>query len=253
MSYVAPNLAKTKHCFWGRTGGVSTGKYQSLNVNLKSKDEKANLVQNLEIVAQRYGLSRDNMILCRQGVTNHAEFVSEPSLVKITADGLVTKTPNLILGIRTADCAPVLFCDEQNQVIGAAHAGWRGALRGIVENTVDLMLIYGAKAENIKAAIGPCLQQSSFECMDDMRQEFLSVSKAYDKYFTLGKDDDHYQFNLEAFVWQKCANCGIRDISASHIDTYKNEQEYFSYRRYSKQEKITEYGDYPTQLSTIVL
>ena len=253
MRYFAPNIAPENHCFFGADGGVSQGKYQSLNTNLKSQDKKENLIENLELIAQSFHLSQKNMVLCRQGVTNHAEFVTEPSLVKITADALVSNRKDLILGIRTADCAPVLFYDKQAGVIAAAHAGWRGALRGVVENTVCLMEAYGAQRTNIHAAVGPCLQQKSFECMDDMRQAFLQETPDNQIFFMPGKDDLHFLFDLQTYVKNKLQQSKIANISVSGIDTFSGEKDFFSYRRFKQQYQISSFGDYPTQLSTIKL
>lgn len=253
MRYFAPNILPRHHCFFGADGGVSQGLYQSLNTNLKSTDKKENISQNLDIIAKHYQLQQQNMILCRQGVTNHVEFVTEPSLAKISADGMVTNKPDLILGIRTADCAPVLFFDEVDGIIGAAHAGWRGALRGVIENTLQTMIEHGAKIENIHAAIGPCLQQPSFECMDDMRQAFLQDDADNFRWFEKGADDKHFQFNLEGYIVHKLEKLKLGSISASGIDTFKAEGEFFSYRRYCKLGLIEVSTDFPTQLSTIKL
>lgn len=253
MKYFAPNILPHYHCFFGADGGVSQGLYQSLNTNFKSQDSKENIGKNLEIISAYYHLPKANLLLINQGVSGHAEFAEEASQYQITADGIVTATPDIILGIGTADCAPVLFFDEVDGVIGAAHAGWRGALRGVIENTVKIMLEHGARAENIHAAIGPCLQQPSFECMDDMRQEFLQNDADNFRWFEKGVDNQHFQFNLEGYIVHKLERLNIDSISASGIDTFEAKGAFFSYRRNCKLGLVKIPKDFPTQLSTIKL
>lgn len=253
MKYFAPNILPHYHCFFGADGGVSEGIYSALNVNGKSNDNHDNVIKNLDIIASHYKLSRSNLLLINQGVTGHAEFSNKASQNEITADGIVTTSPDVILCIGTADCAPVLFFDEVDGVIGAAHAGWRGALRGVIENTVKIMLEHGARIENIHAAIGPCLQQKSFECMDDMRQEFLQDDANNFRWFEKGADDKHFQFNLEGYIVHKLEKLKIGSISASGIDTFTSQGDFFSYRRNCKLGLVSLPKDFPTQLSTIKL
>lgn len=252
MSYQAINL-HTPHCFFGRSGGVSDGLYASLNVNIKSNDNHDRVMKNIEIITAYYGLSVNNLVMINQGVTGHAEYTAEASRHQITADGIVTDKKDIILSIGTADCAPVLFHDEKNGVIGAAHAGWRGAVRGIIENTVQIMLGHGAELKHIAAAVGPCLQQPSFEAGADMYQEFMDADKNNASFFLPGKDLQHFQFDMEGFVINKLKDCGIENISASGIDTYKDEQNFFSYRRNCHQGLVKSPKDFPVHLSTIKL
>ena len=251
MSWVAHNIAKEKHCFFGADGGVSSGKYSTLNTNLSSQDQHDHVLQNIDFIAQKFQLHRENMATVRQSVSNTAIFIDKPTWYKIAADGIVTTQKNILLCIKTADCAPVLFYDERNQVIGAAHAGWRGAYKGIVENVLALMLKHGAKINNIHAAIGPCLQQESFEVQDDMRQLFLQISPAYEKYFV--QTPHGFQFALSLFLEDKMHHLGIHNICNSGIDTYAPDNGYFSYRRYTHLNLIDCPYDYPTQYSVITL
>lgn len=253
MTYQAPNLPADRHCFFGRRGGVSSGRFDSLNCNIRGSDSMENIRQNLQIIAERFDSDISQMCLVNQGVTNHAVYVETPSLYEITADGLVTDKKGLILGIKTADCCPVLLADYKNGVIGAAHAGWRGALRGIVENTIKIMLEKGAEKQNIAAALGPCLQQPSFEAGEDMLEEFIGSNPQYRSFFTPGHRENHCQFDLEGFVVNRLRECGITDISASGIDTYTTEEEYFSFRRDTHKALTFKKGDFPNHLSTIML
>lgn len=252
MSYFAKNI-ETPHCFFGRKGGKSQGLYASLNVNTQSGDNPDNVAQNLAIIADFYHLSVNSLMLIKQGVSGHAEYTDKASQRQITADGIVTDQKDIVLCIGTADCAPVLFHDKKHGIIGAAHAGWRGAVRGIVENTVKIMLEHGAETNDIAAAVGPCLQQQSFEIGLDMYREFLNNDKNYASYFSHGKDNEHFWFDMEKFVIDKLKSCGINNISASGINTYAEEENYFSYRRNCHQGLVQSPKDFPVHLSTICL
>ena len=252
MSYGAPNLPADKHFFFDRHGGVSAGKYASLNGSIKSDDDRENVLKNFALAAAHYHLPFERLAIVRQGTTNHAVFISQPERWQQFADGMVTDIPGIILTLRTADCCPVLFYDARNRIIGAAHAGWRGALYGIIENTLQLMLEHGAEKANIAAALGPCLQQQSFECRSDMRNEFLRQDTSFEQFFIPASNNGCFRFDLEAFVIRRLQNFGLTDISASSIDTYRSE-DYFSYRRNTHRGLLNSRYDYPTHLSTITL
>ena len=253
MSWTATNLDESKHCFFGTSGGVSAGKYASLNTNLSSRDSRENLQKNFEILAAHFNKTPADMATIRQGITANAIYVTEPTWFKIYADGMVTTNPQLLLGIKTADCAPVLLADYQNGVVGVAHAGWRGALGGIVQNVVQLMLEHGAKAKNIAAAIGPCIQQTSFAVKDDMREKLLQAANSNELYFAADSDGEHYYFDLSGFVAAQLKSCGIENIKNSRIDTYPPANGYFSFRRNTHLNLIDAPKDYPTQYSCICL
>lgn len=187
-----------------------------------------------------------------QGHTDKAVYVDRPSRYEIEADGVVTDRPGIILGITTADCMPVLLADEKHGVIGAAHAGWRGALAGVIENTVKVMLEKGAAVEDITAAAGPCLQKESFEVQNDMRNLFLDRDKDNERFFTPCAGE-RWLCDLEAFVRHRFDLIGIKNISFSGIDTYTNPELYFSYRRCRHLGQIAVKDDFPIELSTIRL
>lgn len=253
MSYIAKNLPESKHCFFGSAGGVSNGKYSSLNTNLSSSDCPENLRRNFEIISEYFNKKPENMFTMRQSITNIAVLAENPSWFQIVADGAVTTNKNILLGVKTADCAPVLLADYKNGVIGVAHAGWRGAYKGIVENVVNLMKKQGAKTKNIAACIGPCMQKESFEVQNDMRQTLLAADKSFSNYFSSGKDNEHFYFDLSGFIEEKLHNMGIENIDNSHIDTYPLQNGYFSYRRNTHLNLISAPRDYPTQYSCICL
>lgn len=253
MTWFAENINKNKHCFFGAKGGVSSGIYTSLNTNTKSQDSKENIYKNQKIIASYFGFNYKNMMLLNQGVSDVAVWVDKPSQFIIQADGAVTNNPNILLCLKTADCAPVLLADYKNSLIGIAHAGWRGAYKGIVENVLKLMLNKGADINNIKAAIGPCLQQNSFAVKNDMRQIFITQSTENEQYFISDNDGEHFYFDLSGYLEHKLLNLRITDICNSKIDTYKPENGYFSYRRNTHLKLIQQKFDYPTQLSCIKL
>lgn len=251
MSWQAKNLDKNKHCFFGSAGGVSRGLYASLNTNLSSRDDKENICRNFDIITAQFNMKRSDMFTLRQSITDKAVIADTPSWFENVADGAVTDNPQILLGIKTADCAPVLLADYQNGVIGAAHAGWRGACGGIIENVVALMEKLGAKRKNIAAAIGPCMQQKSFQVREDMRAVFLAQSADNGKYFK-PETTETYLFDLSGYVEDKLRTIGVENIDNSCIDTYSS-PDYFSYRRNTRLGLIKFDKDYPTQYSCIRL
>ena len=253
MSYWAKNLPQNKHIFLGRKGGVSLGKYASLNISCICQDDKQNIFSNRQKSAEMLGGSINDLLFLRQMASTNVAFVSEPSQEKITADGVVTKTKGIILGIKTADCLPVLMADYKNGVIGAAHAGWRGAIRGVVENTLNLMLEQGADLNNMQVALGPCIQQSSFEVGEEVKKECVNLCDDYGAFFIQGCDEQHYQFDLEGLVKYRLQQFGVSSISVSGIDTYVDEENYFSFRRNTHRGLIKEEKDFPCQVSMITL
>lgn len=253
MSWLAPNLDARKHCFFGSAGGVSTGNYAGLNVNTKSDDSVECLNENLRIAAAKFGLQKENLMLLNQGTSDRAVYADTPSQDKTEADGAVTDKKNVILCIRTADCAPILLEDRQNGVIGAAHAGWRGAYKGIIENVVSLMLEKGAVLENIAAAVGPCIAQKSYEVDENFYNQFVQQDKAFAKFFINGAKKGFYQFDLEAFCVDKLQKCGIGNISVSGHDTYALADDYYSFRRFTHQGLVQKPKCFATELSAIVL
>ncbi len=253
MVWTANNLDKTKHCFFGMAGGVSGGKYSTLNTNLSSADKPENLQRNFAIIAAHFNKKPTDMVTIRQSVTADAICTDKPTWFKIQADGAVTTNPNLLLGIKTADCAPVLLADYKHGVIGAAHAGWRGAFKGIIENVVTLMLEHGAEKKDIAAAIGPCIQQQSYEVKEDMRNTLLDVAANNARYFAPAADRVHFYFDLSGYVENRLQNLGITNIENCRIDTYSAANGYFSYRRNTHLNLLDAPKDYPTQYSCICL
>lgn len=240
------------HGFFSRNGGVSQGIYDSLNCGIGSNDDTVNVIENRSTIAVHLSGRRDTPLLsCYQIHSDNVITVdsSWTESEKPKADAMVTNQPNIILGILTADCAPVLFYDPVARVIGAAHAGWKGALYGILENTVTAMERFGASRTNILAAVGPSIGVKSYEVSDDFYEKFLQVDKDYTQYFWAGRDEQHHQFDLPDFVKARLELCGIKKISISDNDTCADESLFYSYRRATHKNE----PDYGRQLSAIML
>lgn len=242
-------LAGTRHGFLGRQGGVSAGIYASLNCGLGSDDDRHAVHENRRraVAASAPGAAL---------VTLHQ--MHSPTVVTVTeafaddarprADGMVTATPGLALAILAADCAPVLLADVGAGVIGAAHAGWRPALYGVLPATVEAMVALGARREAIAAAIGPMIGRRSYEVDDGFRDRFLADDHAHDDFFASGRTG-HWQFDLEGFIVRRLAVAGLTTIEALGLDTYVAPERWFSFRR------TTHAGepDYGRQISMIAL
>lgn len=245
-----PLLSGTRHGFLGRRGGVSTGLVAGLNVGLGSGDDPAAIAENrrraADAVAPGAALVTVYQVHSADVVTVTAPF---PDDARPPADAMVTATPGLVLGILTADCAPVLFADTEAGVIGAAHAGWKGAIGGVTDATIEAMEALGAKRARIAAAIGPCIARASYEVDAGFLSRFTDADPANERFFADGKRADHYQFDLEAYVAHRLASAGIMRVAALGLDTYSQADRFFSFRR------ATHAGDpdYGRQISLIAL
>jgi hypothetical protein len=243
-------LDGVRHGFFSREGGVSGGIYASLNCGFGSSDRADHVAENRARVAAAVDLPPDAVLTVYQ--------VHSPEVVTVMAtwspgeapkaDGMVTRTPGIALGILAADCAPVLFADAQAGVVGAAHAGWKGALAGVVETTVARMVGLGAKPANIAAVVGPCIAQKSYEVGAEFRDRFVAAATAHERFFVAGERAGHYQFDLPAFVQSRLEAAGVGSIATLARDTYGNET-LFSYRRATHRGE----SDYGRNLSIIAL
>ncbi len=236
------------HGFLGRTGGVSTGLYASLNAGLGSDDAPEAVVQNraraLAAVAPGARLVTLHQVHSATAV-DAGDWTDE---ARPRADALVADRPGIALGILTADCAPVLFEDAAAQVIGAAHAGWKGAIGGVLEATVAAMERLGARADRIRAAVGPCIARRSYEVDNGFRQRFLSADPANERFFTDGRAG-HAWFDLEGYCAHRLAGAGVGRVETLGTDTRSDPSRFFSYRRAT----LAGEPDYGRQLSLIAL
>lgn len=224
-------LAGLPHGFLGRTGGVSTGAVASLNCGLGAGDDPAAVAENRRRAGEAV-LPAARMVGVYQVHSPLCVTVAEPwdDASRPEADALVTDRPGLLLAIVTADCAPVLLADREAGVVGAAHAGWKGAVGGVCEATVAAMEALGARRERMVAAIGPCIAQPSYEVDEAFRARFLAEDVAHDRFFKGGRPG-HCQFDLEGFVVARLAACGVGRVEATGLDTLSMPARYYSYRR----------------------
>ncbi len=245
----AAALGGLPHGFLGRRGGISTGTAAGLNVGLGSGDEPAVVAENRARAAAAV-LPGAPLVGVYQVHSPDCVTVAEPwgDAARPHADALVTDRPGLLLGILTADCAPVLLADRDAGVVGAAHAGWKGAFTGVVESTVAAMRALGARPEAITAAIGPCIAQASYEVDRTFRERFLAADSGDARHFAAGRPD-HWQFDLEGYVAARLGAAGVGRIERLGLDTYAAPRRFYSFRR------ATHRGEpsYGRQISLIAL
>jgi YfiH family protein len=240
------------HGFFGRTGGVSEGIFSSLNCGPGSGDDRQRIIENRRrALAQLARTTRADLVTLYQihsaetaRVTSRWEIGHGPK-----ADGMATDLPGLALGILTADCAPVLLADAEAKVIGAAHAGWQGALAGVLEATIGTMEALGALRTKIVAAIGPCIEQTNYEVGPEFLARFLAQDEQNTRWFTPGDRPDHHRFNLAGYVAGRLTAAGVARVEAVPACTYGEEDKFFSFRRASHRGE----NDYGRQLSAILL
>jgi len=245
----AAALADVPHGFLGRRGGVSTGICAGLNVGLGSDDDRDAIHANRRLAVEA-------VAPCARLVTLHqihsgtalAVTGPYPDDARPRADAMVTDRPGLALGILTADCAPVLFADQAAGVVGAAHAGWKGAYSGVIESTVAEMERLGARRERIAAAVGPCIARRSYEVDEAFLRRFAEAEPENERFFSGGRDG-HHQFDLEGFVLSRLAETGLGKVEALGEDTYSQPDRFFSYRRSTHRGE----PDYGRQVSLIAL
>ncbi len=240
------------HGFFGRAGGVSKGVYDSLNCALSTRDLPEAIVENrrraLEVFA---GKAKAKLLSLYQAHTPDVVTVREAwePAARPRADGMVTDRDGFAIGIVTADCAPVLFADNSKRIIGAAHAGWKGALGGVLEATVAAMITLGSKPANICAAIGPCISQAAYEVGPEFIARFREADPENTRFFVPSPRDGHWQFDLETYVARRLARAGVCSIEPLRACTYTRGADFFSYRR-ATHRKETDFGH---QLSAIML
>ncbi len=242
-------LGGVAHGFLGRRGGVSTGIVAGLNVGIGSADDPAAVAENrrraADAVLPGAALATVYQVHGTAVVTVTAPFAPD---ARPRADAMVTDRPGLLLGILTADCAPVLLADRVAGVVGAAHAGWKGALAGVTDRAITAMEALGADRARIAAAIGPCIARASYEVDDVFARRFAESDPANDRFFAPGRDG-HRQFDLEAYVAHRLAAAGLIRIALLGLDTYADDTRFYSYRRATHRAE----PDYGRQISLIGL
>jgi len=227
----APGLM-SRHGFFTRRGGVSEGPYASLNCSASSADDPARVVCNRGLVAEAMGVSVGLLVGVTQVHGRGVAVVDEPWAFGQgpAADGMVTRRAGVALGIVTADCAPVLFCDAESGVVGAAHAGWRGACGGVLEAVVDAMEQLGARRAEVRAAVGPCIGQASYEVSADLRDPVIASLVGAERFFAAGMRPEKWQFDLSGYCLARLIAYGV-DTRGLGLDTCADEARFFSHRR----------------------
>jgi hypothetical protein len=243
------STAPVAHGFFGRKGGVSTGIYDSLNCGPGSQDSRDCVMENRRRALAALGAAK--LVTLYQIHSAEAVTVTAPWEVAENpkADAMVTDRPRVALGILTADCAPILFADAEGHVIGAAHAGWNGAISGVIESAVSAMTRLGAKRERIRAAIGPCIGQAAYEVGPEFEARFVKADAGNGRFFAPSSRAAHFQFDLPAYVSQRLKESGVEHVDDLAACTYSRESDFFSYRRTTHRKE----PDYGRELSAIML
>lgn len=246
----ALSIEGVAHGFFGRAGGVSQGIYRSLNTGLGSDDAPGAVAENRARCAEALGVEAGSLLTLYQ--------VHSPAVVVVTeawtgqgpkADAMVTQTPGIALGVLAADCLPFLFADPEARIVAAAHAGWRGALAGVLEATIAAMQKLGARAERIRAGLGPCLRQPNFEVGLDLVEAFTANYPASESFFAPGASPGKHQFDLAGFGRWRLAEAGVAGLDDVEICTLGASQGFFSYRASRRAGEI----DFGRNLSAIAL
>lgn len=250
----APSLATfpgIRHAFFTRSGGVSQGVYSSLNGGVGSRDAPDKVAENRARMAAALGVNTDRFLTLFQIHSPDVVVAQEPWTreSRPRADAVVTQVPRLAIGVSTADCGPLLFADSEARVIGAAHAGWRGALSGVIEATVDAMERLGARRARIAAALGPTIRQSNYEVGPEFVEQFLAADPANARYFKPSQREGHAMFDLCGYIAQRVEQAGLTQFEDLGLCTYEEAERFYSYRRSTHREE----PDYGRHINAIAL
>jgi len=231
-----------RHAFFSRDGGVSDGVYAGLNGGLGSSDDPARVAENRRRMAEQLGVAPTHLVSAHQIHSPDVYVATGPlnGAARPKADAIVTQNEGLAIGVTTADCGPILFVDPSARVIGAAHAGWKGALTGVLESTIDAMEKLGADRSRMVAAIGPLIRQPSYEVGLEFVERFIGADAENALFFLPGDRDGHAMFDLAGFIRMRLENAGVLMIDDLGVDTYSDER-FYSYRR-SVHRKEPDYG-----------
>jgi len=243
-------LKGINHGFFNSKGGTSKGIYQSLNCGPGSNDKKKDIIENLKIVKNKLGKKTKNIFLLHQIHSNKFIYISKKSKIskkKIKADAIITDQKNLPLGILTADCVPILICDDNSKIIAAIHAGWKGAYKGIINKVIKFMLKKGCNRKNIYAVIGPCISQKNYNVKEDFLKKFIKKNKKNSIFFK--KRSNFIYFNLSEYVKSQLKFNKISNIDHINIDTYDKKNNFFSARR----SLALKHDDYGRNISIIMI
>ena len=239
-----------KHCFFSRKNGFSKGYYSSLNCGLGSSDNRKNVLMNLNSVCKKIGCKDENLITLNQIHSNKVLYFENESSIKnkLSGDAIVTRVKNVAIGILAADCAPILLYDDTKKIIGCIHSGWKGALDGIIRNTVNKFKELNSNMDNVIAVVGPCIGKKSYEVKIDLYEKFVKQNLKYEEFFKK-TEDKKYIFDLRAFINNEISDSNIKNIENIEMDTFSEKEFFYSYRRsFLKGEK-----DYGRCISVILM
>jgi YfiH family protein len=242
-------LPHIRHAFFTRQGGVSEGLYASLNTGLGSKDKPARIAENRGRCAKALGVASARLVSLYQIHSNRAVTLDDVPPERPEADGIASVARGLGLGILAADCGPVLFADAREPIIGAAHAGWKGALTGVLESTLDAMEKRGAQRSRIVAVLGPCISAEAYEVGPEFKTRFAQADRASPAFFRAAPREDHFLFDLPGYVGARLKRAGVGEIEILGACTYGEPERFFSYRRATHRGE----ADYGRNLSAIAL
>jgi hypothetical protein len=245
------SLSGIRHAFFTREGGVSGGLYASLNGGTGSRDSAANVAENRARMAAALEVDPHCLLTAYQIHSPRVVVAATPWRIddRPRADAIVTCTHGLAIGVSTADCGPILFADPVARVVGAAHAGWRGALAGIAEATVEAMERLGAKRSQIRAALGPMIRQDNYEVGPDLIARFAAEDSGSEQFFRPAARDGHALFDLAAYIGSRLTRAGIRQVEDLGLCTYADPARFFSFRRSTHRAE----ADYGRHINAIVL
>jgi hypothetical protein len=245
------SLSGIRHAFFTREGGVSGGLYASLNGGTGSRDSAANVAENRARMAAALEVDPHCLLTAYQIHSPQVVVAATPWRIddRPRADAIVTCTHGLAIGVSTADCGPILFADPVARVVGAAHAGWRGALAGVAEATVEAMERLGAKRSQIRAALGPMIRQDNYEVGPDLIARFAAEDSGSEQFFRPAARDGHALFDLAAYIGSRLTRAGIRQVEDLGLCTYADPARFFSFRRSTHRAE----ADYGRHINAIVL
>jgi polyphenol oxidase len=238
-----------KHGFFNRRGGTSKGLYKSLNCGLGSHDKKGNVINNLKIVCKKIGVTYKKLVLLNQTHSNKFYFIQKGHNFnkKIKADSLITNVKNIAIGVLTADCVPILIYDKDKNIISAIHAGWKGAYKGIINNTINFFIKNGSNIKSLIAIIGPCISGKNYEVKKNFQDKFIKKNIINKKFFKTTKNKTY--FCLNKYVYYQLRNLGIKNLEVINKDTFDTKNNFFSARRALKNKE----NDYGRNISIIMI
>ena len=239
-----------KHIFFSKKNGFSNGIYKSLNCGVGSNDKKINVLKNIKYVTKKMGCKKNSLITLNQVHSSKVIYFKSYSNIKnrLRGDAIVTKVKNIPIGILTADCVPILLYEPQKEIIGCIHSGWKGAFNGVIKNTIHKFKKLNSNLSELIVAVGPCIGKKSYEVKKDFYQKFIKKNLK-NKIFFRKNSKNNYNFNLRYFVNNELSNLGVKNIENINLDTFKEKNFFYSYRR----SRVNGEKDYGRCISVILM